>query len=207
VDEEEQTEIWASFRAARRTQLQECSFTENEFGSMFVGRHGGFAAQRDRTPHRRIIAGLREGIWLVFDQILGSGEHLLDSYVHLHPQAWCEVVGHKVELGRDAMRLRLYPLAVALAAPVTISTLRGAMDPIQGWYSPEFGKREPNLALRLSLNAKLPGQMGYLIAPYEYTVQSWNVHVNEASTRVVEASISIDLGTRKIERQFRVQAG
>jgi uncharacterized heparinase superfamily protein len=207
VDGEEQTEIWASFRAARRTQLQECSFTENEFGSMFVGCHGGFAAQKRRTPHRRIIAGLREGIWLVFDQILGSGEHLLDSYVHLHPKAWCEVAGQAVELGRDATRVRLYPLAGALAVPTTISSVRGAIDPIQGWYAPEFGKREPNSVLRLSSNAKLPGQMGYLIAPHEYKVQSWKVDVKEARMRVVEANILIDLGTRKIERQFRVPAG
>lgn len=207
VDSEEQCESWASFRAARRTRLQECSFYENEFGAIFVGRHSGFATQKHRTPHRRIIVGLREGIWLIFDQVLGHGEHLLDSYIHLHPRAWCEIEGNQVELRYDAMRLRLYPFVEGLSAPLTMSAVRGTTDPIQGWYAPEFGKREPNVVLRLSSSARLPGQMGYLMAPQEFNIRSWKVEVEESGQRVVQADVSIDLGTHEIQRQFRIPAG
>ncbi len=203
VDGAEQTEVWASFRAARRTEMQECAFVENDFGAMFVGRHSGFATQISRTPHRRIIVSLREGIWLVLDQVFGQGRRRVESYIHLHPQVCSGISGEHVELSRPGERIRIYPMENPVA-PVSISSVKGTTNPIQGWYAPEFGRREPNEVLCLSFEAPLPAQSGYLIVPTKLGVHSWNIELDEVQDRVVGAAVSIKTGFTKIERQFRI---
>ncbi len=204
VDGAEQNEVWASFRAGRRVALQQCAFAENDCGAVFVGMHRGFATQESRTPHRRIIAGLSEGIWLVFDQVFGHGSHRIDNYVHFHPQAWCRISGYGVEFGRDETRARIYPMKNAQAPPVAMSSVKGSTNPIQGWYAPEFGKREPNHVLCLSAEAELPWQSGYLIAPDGFDISAWNIEFEERQNKVVTVAISIEAKTGKIEKQFRV---
>ncbi len=204
VDGAEQSEVWASFRAGQRAALQQCAFVENNYGSIFVGRHGGFATQKSPTPHRRIIAGLNEGIWLVFDQVFGHGSHRIDSYVHFHPQAWCRISGDRVEFGRDETRACIYPMKNTKAPPVEISLVKGSTNPIQGWYAPEFGKREPNHVLNLSAETNLPSQSGYLIAPDGFDVSAWSIELEETQNQVVTVAISTDTKAGKVERQFRI---
>jgi hypothetical protein len=204
VDGAEQTETWASFRAGRRVTLDEYAFTENDGGFVFVGRHSGFATQKTRTPHRRIIAGLNEGIWLVYDQIIGNGNHRIDSYLHFHPQGWCRTSGNLVEFGRDETRGCIYPMKSAPETPVVISIVKGSTDPIQGWYAEEFGKREPNQVLCLSVEASLPSRSGYLIAPEGFDVSNWNIEIEEARNKVVAVAISIETNAGRLERHFRV---
>jgi Heparinase II/III-like protein/Heparinase II/III N-terminus len=204
VDGAEQSEMWASFRAGRRVELQQCGFAENGCGAIFVGMHRGFATQKSRTPHRRIIASLNEGFWLVCDQVFGHGSHRIDSYVHFHPQAWCRISGEKVEFGRDETRACIYPMKKAQALPVAMSSVKGSTNPIQGWYASEFGKREPNHVLCLSAEANLPWQSGYLIAQDGFDVSAWNIELEEAQSKAVTVAISIETKTGKIEKQFRV---
>ena len=204
VDGAEQTEVWASFRAGGRVELQDCRFAENDCGVIFVGRHGGFATQVTRTPHRRIILGLNEGIWVVLDQVFGHGSHRLDSYVHFHPQAWCRISGDTVEFGRDELRACIYPIKNAPATPVLMSLVKGSTNPIQGWYAPEFGKREPNHVLCLSFEANLPSQSGYLIASNGFDIDAWNIELEEAQNKVIAVAISIETNAGKIEKQFRI---
>lgn len=204
VDGAEQTEIWASFRAARRTAVRECSFVQNEFGSLFVGRHRGFATQTSPTPHRRVVAALREGIWLVFDQVFGEGTHRIDNYIHFHPELSCRVMERKVGLDCGGFSVSVHPLLSGRAAAVSISTVRGSTEPIQGWYAPEFGRKIPDQVLCLSSQAGLPAQAGYLIAPSELDLYSWSVQLEEAQGKASAATILIDLGSEKIVRDFRI---
>ena len=204
VDDAEQTETWASFRAGARVELEEHAFRENDCGAIFVGRHSGFATQKTRTPHRRVIASLNEGIWLVFDQVFGHGTHRIDSFVHFHPQAWCRNSGSRIEFGRDDIRGCVYPLKGEPEAPFAISIVQGETNPIQGWYAKEFGRREPNQVLCLSVEASLPSQCGYLIAPDGFEIGSWNIELEEVRNKVACAAISIQTAAGKIDRQFQV---
>jgi uncharacterized heparinase superfamily protein len=204
VDGAEQSEMWASFRAGHRAALQQCAFAENDRGAIFVGRHGGFATQKFPTPHRRVIAHLNEGIWLVFDQVFGHGSHRIDSYVHFHPLAWCRISGDRVEFGRDETRAYVYPMKNAPAHQVAISLAKGSTNPIQGWYAPEFGKREPNHVICMSVEAKLPWQSGYLIVPDGVDVSAWNVELEERRSKAVTVAILIETKAGRIEKQFRI---
>lgn len=181
VDGAQQTEIWGSFRAGERVRLLESRYRRTDGFSVFLGAHGGFARQRRRTPHRRIIVALHRGMWFVLDEINGSGPHLVESLVHLVPKAQCSVSTSFAAVSVDNIQLRIYPYASAKGDSANISFVRGSTNPIQGWYAPEFGKREANTVLSFSCNGNLPLKLGYLIAPAELPISSWSTEGNASA--------------------------
>jgi uncharacterized heparinase superfamily protein len=176
VDGGEQAEIWASFRAGRRTRLLQSMLIRNESSTLFAGCHGGFQGQGRPTPHCRFIAALGGGVWLVLDEISGKGRHRVESFVHFAPETQCRIGEKYTEIGLETMRLRIYPWVQGIE-PMQVSCLQGQTDPIQGWYAPEFGVRQQNPVLCFSSEALLPVRLGYLIAPDDYDVISWDLGV------------------------------
>jgi hypothetical protein len=72
-----------------------------------------------------------------------------------------------------------------------MNCVRGQTDPIQGWYAPEFGKREPNHVLTFSCEGPLPARVGYLIAPADRQIASWTVEI-AGSGRQTQLRVSIN---------------
>jgi hypothetical protein len=71
-----------------------------------------------------------------------------------------------------------------------MSCIRGQEDPIQGWYAPEFGKRMPNSVLSFSSDTPLPARLGYLFAPADREISSWNIEVNDLG-RPIHVDVSV----------------
>lgn len=180
VDGAEQAEIWASFRAGQRTRLLESVLIRNKSSVLFAGRHGGFVGQREPTPHRRIIATLRGGYWLVLDEVGGNGRHRVESFLHFAPKTECRIGEAYTEAKFKTTRVRIYPYPqTGGAGAMRISCVQGQTDPIQGWYAPEFGVRQQNPVLCFCYEAMLPVRFGYLIAPEDCDVISWNSGISE----------------------------
>lgn len=190
VDGAEQFEIWAAFRVGDRTQLLECAFLQQPSASLFVGAHSGFVGQKTPTTHRRFMASLAGGLWLVLDEINGNGNHAIESLVHLSPNASCQVGEANTHVTMGSLELRFHPYRDKAGSPSTTSCIRGQLDPIQGWYAPEFGKRLPNSVLSFSSNTTLPARIGYLIAPADRDVSSWAVEVND-NDQLTQVHISV----------------
>jgi hypothetical protein len=190
VDGAEQFEIWASFRVGERTQLSECEFLQGPTASIFVGAHSGFVGQKAPTRQRRFIAALARGCWLVLDEIKGKSSHAIESLVHLAPNAACEVGEAYTDVTMGKLKLRFYPYRDQAGSSGTTNCTRGQLDPIQGWYAPEFGKRMPNSVLSFSTNCALPARIGYLVAPADHEVSSWSVEINELD-QVTQVHISV----------------
>ena len=190
VDGAEQFEIWAAFRVGERTQLSECAFLQQSSASLFVGAHNGFVGQKNPTPQRRFIASLAGGFWLVLDEISGKGSHAIESLVHLSPDAACDVAEAHTDVTMGSLKLRFYPYRDQTGSRCNTSCTRGQLDPIQGWYAPEFGKRLANSVLSFSSSTKLPVKIGYLIAPADREVTSWTVEVNDLD-QATQVDISV----------------
>ena len=203
VDDAEQTEIWASFRAGERTRLLESGWLQRPGASLFVGRHSGFARRQPPTPQRRIIAALPEGIWIVLDEVDGRGRHSVHSFVHLHPDAACTVSENHADIALGSLRMRLHPYRLRTGPAVSLACFRGETNPIQGWYAAEFGKRQPNSVLSLSCEAELPSRIGYLLAPVELDIASWDVKM-EPSRRPVPVTVSVRSSAGNIVESFEV---
>jgi len=203
VDHAEQTEIWASFRAGERTRLLECGWLQRPGSSIFVGLHSGFARRRPPTPHRRIIAALPGGIWIVLDEIVGRGRHSVQSFVHFHPDAVCTLSENHADIALGSLRMRLHPYHPRNRPAPSFASFRGETSPIQGWYAQEFGRRQANSVLSLSCEADLPLMVGYLLAPAELDIASWKVDL-DPSRQPVPITVSVHSSAGNIVEFFEV---
>ena len=154
VDGKEQSEIWKSFRVARRAHPFDVEFVKNNCSVFFSGRHDGYRRLGDQIVHSRWIALIDEAFWLILDEISGRGEHLVESFIHPHPEALVSLAERDVvKIAKDSEQL-------------TVVSFSGAkLDRGQHWYCPEFGRRYSNTILTLTARAELPLRLGYLLIP------------------------------------------
>jgi uncharacterized heparinase superfamily protein len=199
VDGREQSEIWASFRVGRRCQVLDAICMRQDSSALFVGTHDGFAQQATPIFHRRFIAMLEGAVWLVLDEITGQGRHTIESLVHLHPEAACDVQDAYTEIVLRSLTIRFYPYAGSPDGATKVSCVRGEDAPIQGWYAPHFGERLPNSVLHFSCDAMLPAKVGYLIAPSDREITSWDVQYSDLG-ETIQADLVVHSPGKTITR-------
>ncbi|MBW2031333.1 MAG: alginate lyase family protein [Deltaproteobacteria bacterium] len=160
VEGQNQSEVWGSFRVARRAHPFEVSFESNGDHALFHGRHDGYRRLPPRVIHRRTVAWHRGLFWLVVDELHGEGEVEAASHIHLHPSITPIVLGDTFwEFEGLPFRASLHSFGIERSEVV-----RGQMEPhIQGWYSEEFGVRVPNNVITLYRRDRLPFLFGYVI--------------------------------------------
>ncbi|HJQ83581.1 MAG TPA: alginate lyase family protein [Candidatus Binatia bacterium] len=133
----------------------------------FAGTHDGFArlALDLRLTHRRRIFCLPGRFWLVCDELLGSGEWAVESFVHFHPEATVTGVAH----GRQGFVASRSPDASVQVVPAGAQQVRmtgGVGEPRpQGWYAARPGERRPAPVLSLAATGRLPLVLGYALVP------------------------------------------
>lgn len=155
VDGEEQSEIWKSFRVARRAHpFNVALVVKNGAFVFFQGQHDGYRRLGNQIVHSRWMAFIDRAFWLILDEISGRGEHFAESFIHLHPEASALLTDRgTVEIAKNAKQLTVVPFG------------KTRIQQEQGWYCPEFGCRRPNTVLALSAQAELPLRLGYLLIP------------------------------------------
>ncbi len=133
----------------------------------FSGTHDGFArlALDLRLTHRRRVFCLPGHFWLVCDEILGSGEWDVESFIHFHPEATVSAVRR----GRQSFVATRSPEAAVQVVPAGAQELRvtsGVAEPRpQGWYAARHGTRRPAPVLSLAAAGRLPLVFGYALVP------------------------------------------
>lgn len=94
---ENQSEVWGSFRVARRAMPRNVRFD----GTTLTGEHDGYRRLDPPAIHRRTITHLPGVSFTISDEIAGSGVTEAKSYIHLHPDAkwepWRLVTEHEIE--------------------------------------------------------------------------------------------------------------
>jgi hypothetical protein len=113
--------------------------------------------------HRRRVAFVKGSYWVIVDDLEGDGEHHIDLQfqfapleVQVDPTLWARA------RGRSGTELLVRPFAsVALKASVHT----GELDPLRGWVSPIYGRREPAPLLVYSTVTTLPLRVLTLLLP------------------------------------------
>jgi len=151
IDSEEQHEIWANFRVARRGYPFGVNIEENERECRFEAAHDGYSRLKGSPIHRRKIR-LGEGQMSVEDTIEGNRIHMVESYIHLHPDVKIiEKNENEVLCDLDGKRIMI----------------RCANDERlqveNSFFSPEFGKKLENTVLVLEKKDSTPIIMSYEI--------------------------------------------
>jgi uncharacterized heparinase superfamily protein len=146
IDGEDQSEIWQEFRVARRAHPDMHCVEATADGTVrVVGSHAGYSRLRGRPVHQRAFS-FRSGHLVVLDRITGCGLHEIEAFVHFHPS---------VTLESQAKQTLHLLLPTGKIGSLCYKHWQQA-ELFWGWYCPEFGKREPNVVLRLLGRAHLP---------------------------------------------------
>ena len=153
VNGEEQSAIWSSFRVGRRARVLEAAIHELDSGPYFRGRYIGFNG--NRIEHTRELFLLPGPCWLFMDTVRNRKrpERLTaTSRLHTHPGSHLSDEEPRVRIQGDSVGADLIPIGVERPRVET------------GWFSPDFGIREPCPVLSLSLEGRSPLRMGFAIA-------------------------------------------
>lgn len=163
VDKQEQSEIWGEFRVARRAQKLQANIqtetTDDGDEVCFEGSFKGFPSLRAGIEHSRKLTAQSVGeskvpnVWKVEDTISGKGEHLVESFVHFHPDFEIKTAGSGCfELtGPDGLALQI-EIDSNAEAEITDS-----------WFCPDFGLKCANKVMIVHTTQKLPVKLGYSI--------------------------------------------
>jgi len=140
IDEEEQSEVWASHRCGRLADIIHSGRRE---GGAFAA-HDGYRFLPGRPRHDRKI-GVTDSSVEIIDSIAGAGEHLLEWFFHIHPEATARVLDRNVELSLDGGPVAT--MSFPFGAPAAI---------VDGSWHPGFNLSVHNTFVHVVLRVSLP---------------------------------------------------
>ena len=149
VDGQNSSEIWSSFRVARRARVLEARCGVMESRLFAIGAHNGYGRLRSGLVHKRTW-WLSESDLRVVDEVMGNDERDICVYFHFHPVWSIHPKGeHNFCLLRDG---DTRPAGIKVDDRLAWSIERDR-------YYPEFGKHCANLVLAGRRRVQLPLQL------------------------------------------------
>jgi uncharacterized heparinase superfamily protein len=164
VEGEDQSEMWSSFRVARRARPGPVRWEQRDNYILAQGSHDGYRRLPEPVTHRRTIVWERNRFWLIVDELLGTGQSSADNHVHFHPDLSLECVD---DLSWQIQGTKS-PLWMSVFGQQSHSVVKAQTEPVrQGWYSERFGDIQANTVLTLHRQSTLPICWGYVISCHE----------------------------------------
>lgn len=156
IDGENSSEVWDSFRVARRAYPVGLSWSEEAEPLRASCGHDGYARLHGRPMHRRTVevAGNRVR-WT--DEVEGAGEHRAVGRIPLHPDVMAR------RLGEAQWQLN-FPSGERLV--LAVETAGVVLDEERGRYSPEFGLTLERTVLVWAISGKLPFSVAVSLRPF-----------------------------------------
>ncbi|MCA9951989.1 MAG: alginate lyase family protein [Anaerolineales bacterium] len=164
VAEQNQSEVWGSFRVARRAQTKLLTHQFSEQYQLMQAEHNGYRRLSPAVIHRRTIYWHLSQYWLWVDELWGTGTTNATSFIHLHPN----ITAHRN--GRSSWQITgsTQPFWLSCFGSQTTAWLQGQLEPNpQGWYSEAFGKKTANNTLEIHTQGQLPLRFGYVLSRTE----------------------------------------
>ena len=153
VDGHEQTEMWGSFRTGRRARIIFADVSDDGHQQRLTGL---IESYDQYFRHERTFV-VQADSWLIWDQTDSPAGQQAQSFLHLHPEVELTAVDETTfRLHRGDTQLWLYCMS---ADRVEVG---------EGWYCPEFYRRQKIPVLCLQRSVQPPGTaFGYLICQSE----------------------------------------
>lgn len=157
VDGHEQSEMWGTFRVAHRARPLQTSLTQKSHAAAwFEGAHSGYHRLPGKVTHHRTIEYDAVNGWLIRDEVQGSGIHLIENYIHLHPGLRIKPIGNFLHV-TDLLEHSICVIEVLHETPMKIE---------KGWHFPEFGIEQENDVIVLTMEGRLPLRTEYRITKH-----------------------------------------
>jgi uncharacterized heparinase superfamily protein len=144
IDGIDQSEVWASFRVARRAYPFDVKTDHQSFAE---AAHDGYRRLRNPVIHRRRLELRSDGL-AVTDMVEGTGEHEIEVFFHLHPGVESDItLDPKLSKSREET---MYHPEFNLSIPNTtiVGRFKGAAPamfrsfiPLRAKWIPRFRRR------------------------------------------------------------------
>jgi hypothetical protein len=133
--------MWIRHAKSRLTHL---AAPLDEDKARWVAEHDGYRTLRPPVRHRRTVE-FRGGQRLieVTDELDTTGRPAVRLAFHLGPAVEADLDGCTLALRWQDRDNRLATATMNLPTSLDWSLVRGAQDPVLGWYSPAFGQKIP----------------------------------------------------------------
>ncbi|MEC9375817.1 MAG: alginate lyase family protein, partial [Pseudomonadota bacterium] len=154
VNDQEQSEIWGTFRVARRARAQLHHFRKTENGILkFSGSHSGYKRLSPSIEHHRDVIIDTQGCWEFYDVIEGRGYSSALSFIHFHPSiSLSKNTSRFWDLSREGQKFGRLIIADELEATEKKQP-----------FSPEFGVNLTHSVLIIPVSGTMPLKIHYVI--------------------------------------------
>ncbi len=153
------------FKSLYWTKAKLLRFEDAERFALVEGQHYGFQRYPGRCIHRRAVLCVKDGLWVVVDQIVGGGEH----EARLHWLGGEYPGSYDVDTGTMVLETPLGPFSVAVlqedGRPLPGDMVAGSQDPPRGWLSRYYGEKVPVPSLAVRRRGAVPLQFVSILGP------------------------------------------
>ncbi|MEP7337870.1 MAG: alginate lyase family protein [Acidobacteriota bacterium] len=164
-DGREQSEVWSTFRMARRAEPLAAEACGDEQTWNF---RASFLRYDSSVAHERRIHRSAGGDWTIAD-IARQGEvSKAVSFIHLHPDVDAIKAGRTGVLCSCGNRQILIEPFADEGVRTNTQIITGSENPIQGWHFPDFGIAQPSATIQFDYQVGCGQAFGYRIKSGQY---------------------------------------
>jgi hypothetical protein len=132
--------MWVRHARSRLTNLE----WSPDDPARWTAEHYGYRAFHPPVTHRRTVEFRgTERVIEITDEVRGTGRPAVRLAFHLGPAVEAELDGRSLALRWEDRDHGLVTATMTLPSSLDWSLVRGATDPVLGWYSPAFGQKVP----------------------------------------------------------------
>ncbi len=129
------------------------------------GMHEGYRRLAEPVVHRRRVVFVKPDRWFLLDDLAGTGTHSLDFFFHFSPDIRLHVEKNLCWAAKKGNHF-----LVMTDRRVSLHAAPGKQGGQQGWYSRDYGHREPAPLLVGKNRCRVPARFPWVLwpgAPYE----------------------------------------
>lgn len=163
IDGVEQAEPERPFRWTTRYRSRLVRHVVTADATLVTGEHDGYGRLPAPVIHRRSLVSIAGRYWMCVDSLSGAGTHSAEFLFQLAPDVEVERRdgGLFAAPGGTERGLLLTPAGFDHAETRVVM---GAMDPIQGWHSDNYGERRPAPTVVTTDALRLPAVRVHVLA-------------------------------------------
>jgi len=168
VDGKDQSILLESGRVYRTAQATLHQWVSTAHFDFVDGSHNGYCRLAKPVTHRRKIFFVKPEYWIIVDLLMGQhGQHCLEQYFHLMPQAVPVLDKATKSVQVEYSGTPMITIVPLKAQPLQAEVISGATDPIQGWVSFFSGERIVAPVLRYRKDVPTPTSFVTVLYPHQ----------------------------------------
>ena len=142
VDGLNQSEMLGPFLWGKKANTKLLHWEIQKSHTLVAAEHNGY--KNLGVIHLRSVLFFQPDILAICDNISGSGNHKIEQNWHMHPKCRVEI-SNRYALLRFGQKC--FGFEVLTSPLEKLIVVKGQLDPIQGWFSNNYGVKEPAYVL------------------------------------------------------------